>query len=164
MKRLAQQSMHEERGRSTFLSDSESSHKVWKPKYDFSSIVAQKMKKGTRHKPLHIQSEMILPTITESETDKEKSSLSVRSLPDTDNLRRRQKTLMKRVNLAWKVLQDNESPSQAKDHEPNVPSQASARWRDAAKKAAAKSKTTQPLNLSSLVSRLVAEQKTKENV
>lgn len=155
----------------SFLSDGQDSHKVWKPKYNLSDVVKQVM----QHEPEHSTSRSLvcspisLPTI--KETKEEKQSSSVKSLQA--DFRRRQKTLMNRVNIAWQVLQQNESGksdqlSVLKEDVVSEPTNqpvmsGSARWKAAAKRAAnsLNKKKERTLDLSDLVSKLVAEQKAK---
>lgn len=66
----------------------EESHKVWKPKFSFSSVVTQ-MKEQANH------------DTTEERNLTKENSLSVKS--QQDDVHQRQKTLMNRVNFAWKT-------------------------------------------------------------
>ena len=68
----------------------EESHKVWKPKFSLSDVVAQ-MKEQAKHD-------------TTEENVTEENSASVNS--QQDDVHQRQETLMNRVNLAWNILKD----------------------------------------------------------
>lgn len=76
----------------------EESHEVWKPKFSFSDVVAQMKEQAKQN------------ISTEERTVTKENSLSVKS--QQDDVQQRQKTLMNRVNFAWKVLKDKGTDSE----------------------------------------------------
>ena len=93
-----------------FLSGEE--HTVWKPKYKFADIVtlAENMKKRqTEHKTL----------VSSSQPEKCRELNAEVQSSQVEKFRLRQKTLMDRVNLAWRALQEEPSTPAASDEEAN---------------------------------------------
>ena len=128
----------------SFLSD-EDSHKVWKPKFTLADVVAQNMKTQPGSGDKFSQS-VNLPM--EREKSEKERSLSAKSLQAERH--RRKNTLMKRVNFAWKVLQEN-PPEQ---HQPEL--RGKERWKAVAKKVSGAQKQT---DFSQIIAELVAKEK-----
>lgn len=106
------------RSRAFSLLSGEEIHEVWKPKFSFLEIVATSMKKhkedksATEQFPYH-----------EIEEEEEKENFISHKSQQALYFKRRQKTFMKRVNFAWKVLQENQpmeatAPAEVQIEEP----------------------------------------------
>ena len=135
----------------SLLSD-EKHHKVWKPKLNLSDIVAAKIKK---HKSeVHHNLLTDVSSSPRQHADEMQKSLSVQSLQQADAIRR-QKTLMKRVNIAKMLL---EKDSLAEDTATTETS-GSARWKAAARKVMHSSSVKQKKDFTFLVAEIVAQRK-----
>jgi hypothetical protein len=125
----------------------EEMHKVWKPKFSLADVVAQNMNK---QQPKDQCSQSVtLPVDKDKET-----SLTVKSLQEDHH--RRSKTLMKRVNFAWKVLQDNPPEEQ-------VPLSGKQLWKAAAQAVSQEAGAKKQTDFSRIVAGLVAKQKAKDS-
>lgn len=133
----------------SFLSGNES-HQVWKPKFNFSDIVTEMKKQAEEEK-----SETVFLSPLQEEEEKEKvkeNTPTVKSI-----IRKRKKTLMNRVNFAWKVLQEEQHSTDVPEaHETREKS--SDRWKVAAKKAAHSAQEKKQTDFSLIVSSLLNKQ------
>lgn len=136
----------------SFLNDEEN-HEVWRPAVYASHeiTVDERSRKHTRFEKRKKTDYIASVRFPTKEVEKEKSA-SVKSLQVGNAFHKRQKTLLNRVNLVQQVLQTRK---------PSV-----SRWKVAAMKAADVAKQDRPpkLDLSSLVSRMVADQKKEQGV
>lgn len=146
VKRLVEESSehapHLEKGFS-FLTDEEE-HTVWK--YKFADVVTEKMRRSKYEQ--RSKSEFVHQKNT---LEKDKSP-SVRSL-QAEFFRQKQKTLMDRVNFAWKVLKEEPAPAAT------APQSRANRWKEAAKKAAHSANDKKGDDFYNIVVALRAQQK-----
>lgn len=166
LSRLKGESYEDEKKRGLSFLTGDESHKVWRPKFSLAEVVAQNMKERVQHeqqlsqkksskeKPLKLHSSQSAGTPTEKPMGE--TALSGKSL--LVDRHRRKKTLMKRVNFAWKVLQDDPATNGSED---SAPKPGKARWKAAANKLSHEASVKKKTDFSVLVAGLIAEEKEK---
>ena len=156
LSRIAGES-YRERGLS-FLSDDDN-HKVWRPKFSLADIVKNMKEKSEEQTGSSIETPRAHSVTVPVERDKPtgETSLSVKSI-QADYRRRRKKTLMKRVNFAWKVLQENPPKETAS---PKLVGK--ERWKAVARKVSREASHKKQADFSRIVADLVAKEKSKNS-
>lgn len=164
LSRLTGESYEDGKKRGLSFLTGDESHKVWRPKFSLADIVAQNMKERvqqeqqqehSKEKPPKLHSSYSAGTLPlENEKLTGETSLSVKSFQVGD----RKKTLMKRVNFAWKVLQENPATGASEDSAPK-PTVAGKRWKTAAKKLSHEESVKKQTDFSLIVAGLIANEK-----
>lgn len=145
---------YRERGFS-FLSDEEN-HKVWRPKFSLADIVAKNMKDQAEDKSSKERYPKAHSVTVPVEREKPagETSLSVKSIQA--DYHRRKRTRMKRVNFAWKVLQEN--PPEETESPKLVGKE---RWKAVARKVSREASLKKQRDFSRIVADLISKEKNK---
>lgn len=164
LSRLRDESYEDNKKKGLSFLTGDESHKVWRPKFSLADVVAQNIKERQQQeqsqrkvskentKKLHSsQSAGALPL--EEETSIGETSPTVKSLQH-----RRNNTLMKRVNFAWKVLQDS---SETEESAPKPRASGKERWKIAAAKVSREASVKKQMDFSLIVADLLTKEKEK---